>query len=55
MTRRLSVRSLVVHAADFVWDTLDWLHLWEGNDPGSMNEGHHDCQSTDNEHLSLHL
>ncbi len=31
ITRRLSVRTLITHATDFVWNTLDWLHIWDGN------------------------
>ena len=52
-TMRPATRQPVIAAAAFMWDTLVWLHLWEGNDLGSTYEiyDNHDGQ----DHLSLHL
>jgi hypothetical protein len=52
---RPATRQPVIAAASFVWDTLAWLHLWEGNDPASTYETYCEDQHTGHDHLSLHL
>jgi hypothetical protein len=45
----------VIAAASFMWDTLAWLHLWEGNDAASTYETYYEDQHSGHDHLSLHL
>ena len=52
---RPATRQPVIAAASFVWDTLAWLHLWEGNDPASTYETYYEDQHTGHDHLSMHL
>ena len=48
-------QPVIANAASFMWDTLAWLHLWEGNDLGNTYETYDDHQHTGRDHLSLHL
>ena len=54
ITQRISVRALISQAGAFVWDTLTWLHLWQGNDPDSTHADHNDSQDSAQNHLSPH-
>ena len=55
-TMRPATRQPVIAAAaSFMWDTLAWLHLWEGNDAASTYETYYEDQHSGHDHLSLHL
>ena len=55
-TMRATTRQPVIAAAaSFMWDTLAWLHLWEGNDLGITYEIYDDQKHSGHDHLSLHL
>lgn len=55
MTRRISVQSVMSQVADFAWDTLNWLHLWDDNDRMHTTVCGDDFIQSSDDHLSLHL
>jgi hypothetical protein len=51
-----AARALIIHAGQYLADTLDWLNLWSANDdPASTSEAGDDFQHTGTDYLSLHL
>jgi len=55
MTRRSATRAIIFHAADLVWDTLHWLHLWDENDPLNTMDSCDDFLHRGQDDFSLHL
>lgn len=53
--RRAVTVPVIGHAAEFLADTLDWLHLWNWNTPDSTSsEACEDFHYAEHNHLSPH-